>query len=64
VTLKRSLVSWSSVVRNPTANDQLVNAVHGVLKVYDLPDLLATLPMEKVSVVEPCDALGKPAVEK
>ncbi len=61
VALRRSLVSWSDVVAHPEANNQMVNAVHGVLKHYDLPDLLATLPKDKVKVIEPLDAMGQPA---
>ncbi len=53
VTLRKTLVSWSSVVRTPEAKMQLMNAVHGALKVYDLPDLLALLPAGKVKVEEP-----------
>jgi len=60
LTLKRSLVSWSNVVRTPEAKNQLVNAVPGALSTYDLPDLLASLPPEKVTVEEPVDAAGKP----
>jgi dienelactone hydrolase len=56
VTLKRSLKSWSDVVRTSLAKNQLVNVVHGALAVYDLPDLLATLPKGEVAVVEPAGA--------
>jgi len=62
LTLKRSVVSWSNVVLTPDAQNQLVNAVHGALRVYDLPDLLATLPEGKVTVEEPVDAKGEPVV--
>jgi hypothetical protein len=58
--LDRSLVSWSSVVRTPVTKNQLINTVHGALKTYDLPDLLATLPKEKTSVIAPSDAVGNP----
>jgi len=56
VRLHRSLVSWSNVVHTPRAIRQLVNAVHGALKVYDLPDLLASLPPDRITVTEPLDA--------
>jgi len=39
--------------------DQLVNAVHGALAVYALPDLAAMLG-GKVKFEEPLDALGRP----
>jgi len=59
VRLERSLVSWDNVVRTPVTRNQLINTVHSALKFYDLPDLLATLPKGKVTVVEPVDATGK-----
>jgi len=61
VTLRRSLVSWSNVVETPVSRNQLVNAVHGALEVYDLPDLLGCLPADKVTIEEPMDAAGQPA---
>ena len=60
VTLRNCLRSWSDVVREPWALNQYVNIVHGALKVYDLPDLLATLPDGKVAFLDPLDALEKP----
>ncbi len=59
LTLKQSVRSWSSVVRTPMAENQFVNVVHGALKTYDLPDLLATLPKETVTIEEPYDASDK-----
>jgi len=58
--LHGSLTSWSDVIRTPKARRQLVNVVHGALRVYDLPDLLATLPPDKVAVTEPVDATEHP----
>ncbi len=60
VKLRNGLVSWSNVVRTPMAVNQFENAVHGALKVYDLPDLLGTLPGEKVTFAEPLDAREQP----
>ena len=62
--LERSLVSWSNVIHTPVTRNQLVNTVHGALKAYDLPDLLATLPKDKVAVVSPLDAAGNAVKEK
>ena len=59
VTLRRCLRSWSDVVHNPLAVHQLINAVHGALLVYDLPDLVATLPAGTITIEEPVDAEGK-----
>lgn len=58
--LSRSLVSWSDVVRTEVSVNQLVNTVHGALKKYDLPDLLRTLPEEKVTVNDQTNAAGQP----
>ncbi len=61
VTLRRSLASWAVLVRAPEAPlNHLVNTLHGALEIYDLPDLAASLPAEKVTVAEPVDALGQP----
>ena len=57
--LARMLTSWSSVIRGRLLQDQLVNAVHGALT-YDLPDLAASLG-NKLAIVEPLDAMGRPA---
>jgi hypothetical protein len=59
ITLRNCVASWSDVARTPIPNNQLINAVHGALRVYDLPDLLATWPKEKVTVLDPLDAKGQ-----
>jgi pimeloyl-ACP methyl ester carboxylesterase len=64
VVLRQSLSSWTDVVRQPLAKNQLVNVVHGALRIYDLPDLVAALSPEKVTVSEPVDALGEPKASK
>lgn len=61
VTLVGSLMSWSNVVHTPLARNQSVNLVHGALATYDLPDLIATLPEEKLRIVSPLDAAEEPA---
>lgn len=53
VTLKESLRSWSDVVAHPDAPGQLGSVIHGALRVYDLPDLAAALPSEKVTIEAP-----------
>lgn len=62
VTLRNSLVSWSNVVRTPQSKNQFVNLVHGALGVYDLPDLVGTLPAETTKVVEPLNAGEQPVM--
>ena len=59
LTLRRSLVSWSDVVRTPVTKGALVNVVHGSLKVYDLPDLTSLIGADKVVVEEPVGAGGE-----
>lgn len=59
VTLRRSITSWAEVVRTPLARNQFANVVHGALRVYDLPDLAATLGA-RLRWVEPADATEQP----
>ena len=58
--LQRSLTSWVDVVRSPVSRNQKVNAVFGALRAYDLPDLVASLPKDKITITEPQDATGQP----
>ncbi len=44
VTLIGGLASWSELLEHPLATNQLINAVHGALRVYDLPELVKSLP--------------------
>lgn len=57
--LRRSLVSWSNVVHTLVTKGALVNVLHGALKAYDLPDLVAMLAPERVTIEEPVDARGR-----
>ena len=59
LTLERSIVSWSDVVRTPISRDQLTNVVPGVLTHYDLPDLAAALAPRPLTIREPVDPAGK-----
>ena len=59
VKLIRSLSSWSNVIESGCSLNQQVNAVHGALTTYDLPDL-AEILRDKLTDEEPLDALGKP----
>ncbi len=52
VKLQRMIGSWTDVVRAPEHYDQLVNAVHGVLRHYDLPDLVTLTGAEVVDSAE------------
>jgi hypothetical protein len=61
ITLRRTLTSWAEVVCTPTAAIQLPAVVHGALKTYDLPDLVASLGSGKVTIEHPVNALGTAA---
>lgn len=57
VHLEKMIRSWTEVVTEPEHHNQLVNAVHGVLKHYDLPDLVE---LTKADVSEPVDVNWRP----
>lgn len=59
VKLVRGLTSWSNIIELGRSRNQLVNAVHGALTVYDLPDLARALG-HRLTIEQPLDALGKP----
>ena len=64
VKLRNTLDSWAGVVRGPISHSQITNTVHGSLRAYDLPDLAAMLPKEKLTIEVPFDAAGKPLASK
>ena len=57
VKLIRSLISWSNIIEMKRSYDQLINAVHGALLVYDLDDLAKMLG-SKVTIEQPVNAWG------
>lgn len=59
VRLERPLVSWTNVVETPLAVDQLTQVVPGVLTVYDLPELAASLAPRRLEIVSPINAVGQ-----
>ena len=59
VRLVRGLLSWSNVIELGRSRDQLVNAVHGALTVYDLPDLARSLG-DRLRIEGPLNALAEP----
>ncbi len=60
ITLDGGLVSWQNVVRTPVSHNQLASVVPGVLQVYDLPELAASLTPRPLTIRNPVDAAGKP----
>ncbi len=62
VALRRMIPSWESIITAGETFDQAVNAVHGALRHYDLPDLVAQL-RGKATVTVPAgvkDGQAKP----
>jgi cephalosporin-C deacetylase-like acetyl esterase len=59
-TLHRTLVSWDNVVRTPQGKNQIVNLVHNVLAVYDLPDLIRLAGPDRIQLETPVDANADP----
>jgi dienelactone hydrolase/pimeloyl-ACP methyl ester carboxylesterase len=64
VTIDGGLVSWDNVLRTPISHNQLANVVPGVLKVYDLPDLAASIAPRPLTIRNPVDAAGKPLTKE
>ena len=60
VRLIRGLTSWSDVIESGLSRNQLVNAVHGALTIYDLPDL-ARVVGDRLTLEQPVDAQGESA---
>jgi dienelactone hydrolase len=56
VRLSRAIDSWQRVIDASVPRRQLEAAVHGVLRTYDLPDLVALAG--RVQLLEPVDAAG------
>jgi len=59
VRLKGMIRSWAEVVTATESKNQLVNAVHGALRHYDLPDLLELAGRNMVKIEESVDASGR-----
>ena len=52
-------MSWSNVVHTRATKNQLMNAVHGALRAYDLPDLVAGLAPQAVRLDGLVDGLNR-----
>lgn len=62
VTLRQMIPSWESLVKATETFDQSVNIVHAALRHYDLPDLVDMVGRGKVTVLDPVDGMGRPAL--
>ncbi len=60
-TLVHGLYAWSDVINADITKNQLENAIHGALRVYDLPDLYNAIGNENLETLEPFDVLQTPA---
>jgi dienelactone hydrolase len=58
ITLRHMIPSWESLVGAEGTFDQTTNMVHGVLKHYDLPDLIQIIGQDRVTIEQPWDGLG------
>ena len=59
VELKHMIRSWGDVVTATESVNQLVNAVHGALRHYDLPDLIELVGTDRIKVEASVDASGE-----
>ncbi len=60
VQLRSMIRSWADVVAASENHNQAASVVHGVLRHYDLPDLIVLAGVDKVSSEDPVDPLGQP----
>lgn len=59
ITLRRMIPSYESLVGADETFDQTVSMIHGVLRHYDLPDLIELAGQERVVIEEPVDGMGR-----
>lgn len=59
ITLRRMIESYETIVGADETMDQTVNVIHGVLRHYDLPDLIERVGKERVKVDEAVDGMGR-----
>jgi len=50
VVLRDTLPSWSNTVGDPIPRALLEHTVHGALRVYDLPDLVRSIPEDRITL--------------
>lgn len=58
ITLRQMIPSWELLVGAEGTFDQTVNMVHGVLRHYDLPDLIQMVGKERVVIEQPVNGMG------
>ncbi len=57
ITLRHMIPSWESLVGAEGTFDQTVNMVHGVLKHYDLSDLIQFVGQDRVTIEQPLNGM-------
>ena len=62
ITLRRMISSYESLVGSEETFDQTVNLIHGVLRHYDLPDLIQLVGKERVIIEQSVDGMGRDRV--
>jgi dienelactone hydrolase len=63
VKIARTPTSWSDAIHARVTRNQLVNAVHGALTAYDLPDLAGAIG-GRLRIEEPVDPMGRAAKDR
>ncbi len=58
ITLRRMITSYESLVGAEETFDQTVNLIHGVLRHYDLPDLIHLVGKDRVIIEQPVNGMG------
>jgi hypothetical protein len=58
ITLRRMIRSYETLVSEGETHDQTVNLVHGILRHYDLPDLIQLVGKERITLEQPVDGMG------
>jgi dienelactone hydrolase len=64
ITLDGALIAWQSVLDVPICYNQLSSIVPGAMKVYDLPDLAASLAPRKLTLRQPLDGAQRPVTQE
>ena len=62
ITLRRMISSYESLVGSEETFDQTVNLIHGVLRHYDLPDLIQLVGKDRVVIEQSVDGMGRDRV--
>jgi hypothetical protein len=63
VKVTRALSSWSDAIHARVTRNQLVNAVHGALTAYDLPDLAGSIG-DRLTIGEAANPMGMAGAER